>query len=152
MLKICLCSDNHNNRDALSKILNDNPTCDYYFHLGDSGMSQDDLYPFISIKGNNDWLNDFPMQRIVNLNNRKILMIHGNGYTDSYNMLINKTRKEKCDVLFFGHIHEFVDDEYMGIRLINPGSCFYNRDLSNPCYARVYIDTLGNIKCERIDL
>lgn len=100
MLKICLCSDNHNNRDALSKILNDNPTCDYYFHLGDSGMSQDDLYPFISIKGNNDWLNDFPIQRIVNLNNRKILMIHGNGYTDSYNMLINKTRKEKCDVLF----------------------------------------------------
>ena len=52
MLKICLMSDNHGDEYSLSKVLSDNPACDYYIHCGDSLMSEDEIRPFISVKGN----------------------------------------------------------------------------------------------------
>ena len=152
MLKICLCSDNHGNLEVIHKILNDNPCCDYYFHLGDSYYDEKTLSPFISIEGNNDWDSDFPRQRIIEILNHRILLIHGDGYTYALSGLANKAIHEKCDVIMFGHTHEFFDEEYKGIRLINPGSCVHNRDLSKPCYAIVEINDDGVINVERIDI
>ena len=151
-VKICVCSDNHGEIDCLDKIRQDNPDCDYYFHLGDSQLSDNLIAPFITVKGNNDWGMNFPMQIIIEINNRKILLIHGSGYTYAISGLVNKAKHENCDVIMFGHTHEFFDDEYKGIRLINPGSCWRNRDCSKPCYALVYIDDSGKIDVERIDL
>ena len=59
---------------------------------------------------------------------------------------------EKCDVVMFGHTHEFLDEEYKGIRLINPGSCFRSRDNSGPSYALINIEENGTITVERINL
>lgn len=151
-VKICLCADNHGDIYSISTIKNDNPACDYYFHLGDSLFDEEELRPFISVKGNNDWEDRFPFQRIIELNGHRILLIHGSGYTYALNGLANKAIHENCDVILFGHTHEFVDEEYKGIRLINPGSCFHNRDNSNPCYAIVTIDDNGKINVIRKDL
>ena len=46
----------------------------------------------------------------------------------------------------------FADDLFSNIRFINPGSTLYNRDLTAPSYARVYIDDDGKIFVERVDL
>ena len=151
-IRICLCSDNHGQIDCLQKIKQDNPSCDYYFHLGDSQLSEDYLRPFITVQGNNDWGMNFPRKRIIEISNHKILLIHGSGYTYSLSALSKKAIDEKCDVIMFGHTHEFLDDEYLGIRLINPGSCWNNRDYSRPCYAIVNIDDFGKIDVERINL
>lgn len=151
-IRICLCSDNHGNEESLNKILNDNPKCDYYFHLGDSHFDEKKLKPFISVKGNNDWEYDFPKKRIVEIMNHRILLFHGDGYTFSEKLLTDKAINEKCDTVFFGHTHMFYDNTYNGIRLINPGSCYHNRDLSNPCYAIVTIESNGIINVERIDI
>lgn len=151
-IRICVCSDNHGNLESIERIKNDNPKCDYYFHLGDSHFDEKTLSPFISVEGNNDWESDFPRQRIIEIKNHRILLIHGDGYTYAVSGLANKAKHENCDVIMFGHTHEFFDEEYKGIRLINPGSCFHNRDLSNPSYAIVTIDNDGTIKVERIDL
>jgi len=150
-VRICVCSDNHGNLESIEKIKNDNPTCDYYFHLGDSNFDEKTLSPFISVQGNNDWEVDYPRQRIVEICNHRILLIHGDGYTYAISGLANKAKHEECDVLMFGHTHEFFDEEYKGIRLINPGSCFHNRDLSSPSYAIVTIDD-DRIEVERINL
>ena len=152
MLKICLCSDNHGDKEIIEKIKNDNNDCDYYFHLGDSSMNEEELFPFISVKGNNDFGIVFPMQRIIEIKNHRILLLHGHGYTYSLYSLIKKALDEKCDVVFFGHTHEYLDEEYEGIRLINPGSCFYNKDLSKPCFALVTIDDNGIIKSNKIEI
>lgn len=152
-IRICVCSDNHGDTQSLDKIKNDNPCCDYYFHLGDSHFNQDKLKPFISVEGNNDWEDEeFPRQRIIEIGNHRILLIHGDGYTYAISSLTNKAKHENCDVIMFGHTHEFFDEEYKGIRLINPGSCLHNRDFSSPCYAIVTIEDNDTINVERIDL
>lgn len=151
-IRICVCSDNHGNMEAIDKIRNDNPSCDYYFHLGDSNFNEKMLLPFISVEGNNDWEADFPRQRIIEVRNHRILLIHGDGYTYALSGLTNKAKHENCDVVIFGHTHEFLDEEYKGIRLINPGSCWHNRDLTSPCYAIVTIDENGTINVTRVDL
>ena len=76
-------------------------------------------------------------------------MIHGNGYTWSMNVFVDKAKKEKVDTVFFGHTHIFMDDYYNGIRFINPGSIYNNRDLTPPCYAIVTIDDDDQIKVGR---
>lgn len=152
MLKICLCSDNHGDIDSLNKIKNDNPACDYYIHCGDSCIPVEELKPFISVKGNNDYEFDYPKQRIVQIGGHKILVSHAHHYTFSLNALSTLAKNNGCDVIFFGHTHEYLDEECNGIRLINPGSTFYNRDWSNPCYALVTIDDNGIIKAKRVNL
>ena len=152
MLKICLCSDNHGDMDSINKILSDNPACDYYFHCGDSLVPPEELSPFASVEGNNDWAYDYPKSRKIELNGHTIFIFHGTGYTFSRKLMIDKARSEKADVVFYGHTHSFADDIYNNIRFINPGSTLYNRDLTSPSYARVYIDDDGKIFAERVDL
>ncbi len=152
MLKICLCSDNHGDMDSIRKILNDNPACDYYIHCGDSLVPPEELSPFASVEGNNDWDLGYPKSRKIVLNGHTIFIFHGTGYTFSKKLMIDRARSEKADVVFYGHTHTFADDLFSNIRFINPGSTLYNRDLTAPSYARVYIDDDGKIFVERVDL
>ncbi len=149
MLKILLCADNHGDRASLEKILSDNPKCDYYFHLGDSGFNAEEIKPFVSVKGNNDWGNDYPRKIVVEIGDHRILLMHGDGYTYSINAMAQMAKNEKCDSLFFGHVHRYYDEKHYGIRMINPGSAFSNRDGSDPCYCIVTIDSDGTMKSEK---
>lgn len=152
MLKICLCSDNHGDMDSIYKILSDNPACDYYFHCGDSLVPPEMMEPFISVAGNNDYIYEYPKQRIVEISRHRILIMHGHHYCYSMNEMYEKARNENVDTVFYGHTHVFADKIYNGLRFINPGSSFHNRDFTAPCYARVYILDDNSIRVERIDL
>ena len=152
MLKICLCSDNHGDLSSIEKIKTDNPMCDYYFHCGDSSCDEILLRPFVSVEGNNDWDADYPRMRKFEIGGHKILLLHGDGYTYALSGLVNKAKHEECDTVFFGHTHEFLDEEYKGVRLINPGSTCFNRDYSSPSYALITIAENGNIDVRRINL
>lgn len=152
MLKLLLVSDNHGDEESIQKILNDNPNCDYYFHMGDSLLPPELMKPFLVVRGNNDWGNDYPKKAKVKIGSHNILIMHGNGYTFSMKDLRSKTIEEGCDTVFFGHTHVFFDENYNGIRMINPGSCYYNRDYSEPCYAQVFIDEKDNIFVKRVNI
>ena len=152
MLKICLSSDNHGHMDGIHKILSDNPACDYYFHCGDSMVEPKLLSPFISVEGNNDWYYEYPKDRLLNIGGHTIYIFHGTGYTFSQNLMLEKAKSVKADIVFFGHTHIFIDEIYDNIHFINPGSTYYNRDLSGPCYARVYLLDDGRVHVERVDL
>ncbi len=152
MLKICLCSDNHGDMSSIEKILNDNPACDYYFHCGDSMVPPEEMEPFISVEGNNDWSYDYPRERIIEIGGHRIYMFHGTGFTFSKKLMLEKAREKKADIVFFGHTHSFTDIVWNNIHFINPGSTLYNRDLSDPSYARVYLLDDGSVSTERVDL
>ncbi|MBQ6334866.1 MAG: YfcE family phosphodiesterase [Erysipelotrichaceae bacterium] len=152
MLKICLCSDNHGDILSINKVLDDNPACDYYFHCGDSLLPPEEIEPFASVEGNNDWIFDYPKSRKFNIGGHTIFMFHGNGYTFSDKLLLQKAKDEKADIVFFGHTHSFCDKMIGNVRFINPGSTSYNRDLTAPCYARVYLLDDGKVRVERVDL
>ncbi len=135
-MKIVVCSDNHSNFLVLNKILADNPNCDYYWHLGDSEAdSKDKLSPFVTVLGNNDYL-DLPVYRVIEVGNHRFLLTHGHRYLrGDLNALYYLAKENNCDVVLYGHTHMFSDYSYNGVRFINPGSCSHNRDGSKPSYA-----------------
>lgn len=149
-MKIVLASDNHRDLDSIKTILNNEPIADFYLHCGDSGTIEEAIAPFASVKGNNDFIGDYPKERIIDIEGHRILLIHGHReiYYNSFEDLANMAKEKNCDICFFGHIHMFVDKTIKGVRLINPGSTYYNRDGSKPCYAIVYIKG-KNIKVEQ---
>ena len=56
MKEIVVVSDTHYNNEPLKEIVNRFPSALAYLHLGDSQVSEKELFPFISVKGNNDYL------------------------------------------------------------------------------------------------
>lgn len=152
MIKILLCSDNHGDYDSISKILNANPNCDYYFHCGDALIDKDKMSPFLVVRGNNDYFYDYDPYRIIDIRSHKILLIHGTNYTYNLDSLADLAKQKMADTVFFGHTHQYLDTLINGIRLINPGSCYYNRDFTPASYARIYIDDDDMINAFRVDI
>lgn len=152
-MKIVVCSDNHYNFDVLDKILADNPDADYYWHLGDSEANEErDIYPFASVRGNNDYLN-LPVFKIFEVGGHRFFLTHGHRYlrSDFYG-LYEAAVQNNCDVLLYGHTHMFSDYSYEGIRFLNPGSCRLNRDGTPPSYMIINIDDDHNIDVKRVNI
>lgn len=151
MKTIILVSDNHGNRSVLKKIDGMYPAADHYLHCGDSQMDASDLRPFVSVKGNCD-REDFDLCRILETEGHRIFMCHGHNFGNADLRTMSDTaRLRGCDLVFFGHLHRFVDETLDGVRLINPGSCSFNKDASRPCFALIEL-TQEDVKVKRIDL
>lgn len=147
MVKIVACSDNHGYLEPIKDILNENPDADFYLHMGDSCVDSKLIWPFCSVMGNNDYDYNLPDDRVINVNDsNKIYMTHGHYYVFNKSSLIRDAKKNNCNIVLCGHTHCFDDTTIEGIRVINPGSCFYNRDRSQPCYALITIDDDNNIQ------
>lgn len=152
-MKIVVVSDNHGNREVLNKILNDNQDAHYYFHLGDSEMDANDLFPFACVKGNIDYDYNLPYDKVVDVLNHSFFLCHGNSYSLEYNLLARAGKMNDCDFVLFGHSHCFEDIVVDGVRLINPGSCSRPKDGFNPSYAIINIDDITDeISVERVFL
>lgn len=151
-MKIVLVSDNHGNLKVIKDIATKHQDGDYYLHCGDSELNPALLRPFVSVKGNNDYT-DLPDHRIIKILNHQILLMHGHRYVSfrNYDLLIKRAKELNCDVVFFGHTHMFLDACIDNIRLINPGSCSYNRDMTMPSYAIVDIND-KEIRVKRYNL
>jgi len=140
MARIVLCSDNHGDMVSINKILSNNPQADYYFHCGDCCVDPKRIEPFITVCGNNDWQYKIEKERIIEVEGHRILIIHGNGYTYSFDTFAKYVNSKGCDICLFGHTHVFFFDKVNNVTFINPGSTYYNRNFDEPCYAIVEIN------------
>lgn len=149
-MKILVCSDNHKNYEVLEKILNDNPACDYYLHLGDSQMDSYDLRPFASVRGNVDDDYDLPIDKIIDISDRhSIYMCHGNAYSGEPELIAKAAKANGCDIALFGHTHVFYQDIIDGVYIFNPGSCSRSKEGPNS-YAIITI--ADSIEITRINI
>lgn len=140
--KLIVVSDSHGRFERLAKIVADHPDADAYIHCGDSETSPDHLLPFVSVEGNNDRFFTFKEQLVLEMAGLRILVIHSHQFI-AYRrnaMLVKKAKALNCQLVFFGHSHIYEVTEMDGVTLINPGSCYYNRDGKKPCYAVVHIE------------
>ena len=149
MIKVLVVSDNHGDDLVLQEILNKHYDCDYYLHLGDSCMPPEALSPFISVLGNNDYGFDYPKERVINISGIDFYMFHG---AHDNKIIADKGIIHNCKYVLCGHTHIFCDYEAYGVRILNPGSCYYNRDYTSPSYAIMTIDDDLNVEFERINL
>ena len=115
---------------------------DYCIHCGDSMMDYGMMSGlFLCVRGNNDDF-DYPLEKIITIESRKILVIHGTRLADydKQTRLVAYARNKGVDTVFYGHTHIPMMIRSNNMVLINPGSLRYNRDGSKRSYCIVTID------------
>jgi len=155
MTKIVVVSDNH----GLVKELEDiyfryKNEASYFFHCGDSEM--DELHPIIkhykTVNGNCDD-HAFPREYVFNIEDKKILVIHGHYHSVKYNLnsLYLYALEIGVDIVLFGHTHFPLVDYHKNITFINPGSILANRGIRGRSYAVIEINN-DLIKVKHYDM
>jgi len=149
-LIIGVISDSHDNVYALKKVLLRliSHGVESVIHLGDIispftvKLLRDELrgIPVIAVKGNNDgdvyqltsMFNRFGWTfksepGVIEINGRKIFIVHGYGGIDETTMLVNSLAKSlNVDLILYGHTHKPVMEKVNGKLVLNPGEvCGY---------------------------
>lgn len=131
-MKILICSDSHGDYFILNDIVLKNYDCDYFFHLGDSGLPEYLLNNFCAIKGNCDF-NNLPKSRDIEIEGLKVHLEHG----DSFHFITNPNKYVEslnCDIFLFGHTHKKIATNIKDKFIFNPGSLTRPRDSDKGSY------------------
>ncbi len=155
-MKLLILSDSHGTDKHMHEAMRrERP--DYVIHLGDHSRDAMDLAaafpmtPMAIVKGNCDFYDDTPEQRLAEYGGVRILMAHGHRYGVKSSLLRYSMAalENQVDVALFGHTHCAYCEEYQGVWLLNPGSC---GSCSNPTYGVVEIrDGKPSCRIVRID-
>ncbi|WP_268913210.1 metallophosphoesterase [Lentilactobacillus sp. SPB1-3] len=126
MNKILVVSDNHGDQQILRDIHAEFVgQVDYFFHCGDSELSKEsDLVDqFLVVKGNMDF-EDFPIERLVPLDDVTIYQTHGHlkNVNSSFLNLVLTAEAKGAGLVLFGHTHQLMCTASSGVLLVNPGS------------------------------
>ena len=151
-MRVFVFSDSHGNIDNMQALLSkDMP--DALIHLGDHVEDAEYISDYFSIDvynvaGNSfeDMVSDTPESCLITLMGHKIYLCHGHVHNVklSYLNLSYAALEHGASVALFGHTHLPCDEEYNGVRLINPGSVA--RGWRGNTYAELIIDEKG-ISC-----
>lgn len=82
------------------------------------------IAPVSGVYGNMDYPEvrvEFPQQRVIEINGRKIGLVHGNGGPGEIRERVRRLFPV-VDVIVYGHSHGAVNEIYKGALLFNPGS------------------------------
>lgn len=141
-IRIVLVSDNHSLKKPIEDLQNLYHDYDYMFHCGDSELPKYMLSGFACVCGNNDYYGIYPQHLILSIGEHRFFLTHGHRdfIFGHYEMLAEKAKAQDCDVVCFGHTHIPYDNTIHGIRLLNPGSIWHNRDGSKPSYMLLELD------------
>lgn len=126
-------SDNHRDADLLSLIALLHPDQEYYLHAGDSEMTEEELRPFVSVKGNNDYL-PLPKQRIITTESGTILMVHGH-LSFGPESLARQALQVGANLVIVGHTHIPSHQVINGVQILNPGALSHPRGGHSMSYA-----------------
>lgn len=147
--RIIVVSDSHNHHELLKRIYeyeNSNYSGSIlYLHCGDSCCKyQDQIEPFISVRGNMDYLDELPFYKEIPVYKHKIFMTHGHFFNSkSINTMMDELG---CDICMTGHTHVPVKEYKNNKWYINPGSVIKPRFMSKKQYMQVDIFDDGSIK------
>ena len=132
-MKVLLVSDTHGYEDNLEKVLElEKP--DFLCHMGDVEGSEDHIReiakcPLAMVSGNNDFWTDLNPEVTFELQGFRIFMTHGHYYyaSSGTDHLKSAGRRNKADIVLFGHTHRPTLEFDKDIIVANPGSLTYPR-------------------------
>ncbi|RJX24695.1 MAG: YfcE family phosphodiesterase [Acholeplasma sp.] len=125
-MKLLITSDVHGRESELIEIIQRHPEVNYHLNAGDMALDPKryERHHIISVKGNNDFGIDLPYERILDLEEKKILLVHGHLEHVKFGLerLKLKAKLLQADIVIFGHTHEryLMVEEH--ILFINPGA------------------------------
>lgn len=144
-MKVGLISDSHDNTRALRSVLLEliKHNVELVIHLGDIispftlklmknllgntqviavlGNNDGDTYSLFSLFNQYGWTLE-PGPAIINLRNRRVLLVHGYGDAENTKKLVEAlARSPEVDVLLYGHTHQPYIGQVEHKLVINPG-------------------------------
>lgn len=128
-MRILVISDTHGVNKEIIEIFSENEKADMIIHLGDYVKDGEKIskilgLPCVIVKGNGDYNSDYPEDRFIEIEGKKIFSTHGHKYNIKSNLdkLYHKSMKLKADIILFGHSHIPLNIKKDGIIIMNPGS------------------------------
>lgn len=154
-MKLILLSDSHFNEDALKLVKEKYRDADLFVHCGDCLLAPEKMKGFLTVAGNLDDARLFPLEETIHVGNHHILIKHGHdvisGASPDYRALAAYAEAKGFNTVFFGHTHTYCDRTVDGIRLLNPGSVWKNRDETPACLMELEVTDTA-IQAERVNL
>lgn len=149
-MKIIVVSDTHGSTDFLDILPLKHQDADLFLHAGDSMLTEEELFPFHSVKGNCDYVIKNRYKKIIN-GNIKILMFHGNNFLLEENMLVNYAKEEGVNIIIHGHTHIPYYKYTSGVHILCPGSLVFPR-VSRATYAIITLNDNENIDKLKVEI
>ena len=131
MKKVLVLSDSHGDVKAMVRAV-ERERPDLVLHLGDLCRDFDELRRRLpmtqamqNVCGNCDGFTEVPDQRVLLVEGRRILMMHGHRYEVKlgYARAMWAAREAQAEILLCGHTHVPLCRDLSGLWLLNPGSC-----------------------------
>ena len=152
-MKILIVSDTHGRHQNLETVLEKEKPLDMLIHLGDVEGGDDYIRlvaecPLEVVAGNNDFYSNLPIERILQIGKYNVLLTHGHYYYahSGNEQLKSAGRRNKADIVLFGHTHRPFFLEEKDIIVLNPGSLSYPRQSRRePTYLIMEIDEKNNL-------
>lgn len=148
-MKILVFSDSHGYPENACHVLRRiGGKMDMVFHLGDHDTDAIALQrefpclPFHFVKGNNDYLPDTPLNKLVRAGGKTLLLCHGHKQQVHYNpnTIGYWAEEQGADAVLFGHTHIPFSDSNGRVMLFNPGSISLPRDGGPPTFGILTIE------------
>jgi putative phosphoesterase len=145
-MKLVVVSDSHGDRDILIELIKTyKGNVDALVHCGDSELAESDSVwqDMLSVKGNMDFDQAYPTVRTEEVNQEKIMWVHGHLHDVKISLrtLLLAAKEAQAKFAFFGHTHELGVEMIEGILVLNPGSILLPRGAYNfKTYAIVETD------------
>ena len=150
-MRIGVLSDTHGDLDNVAIALARLGKLDMLLHAGDCYGDVDQLIkmtdiPVKAVIGNCDMWCGGPRELLLDLEGKKVLLVHGHQYgiKNGFQRLYLRAEELGVNVVVYGHTHQAESLLYGGILLFNPGSISRPRNQDYPSYG------LLEIKEERI--
>src|SRR5699024_3823734 len=149
-MKIFVVSDTHGRIKDFVNTAKSLERPDLIIHLGDYvedalKIEEEMGIDTIVVKGNCDiYSTGFDEDKIINLNNKKILITHGHKYNVKMDIsrLVYKGMEEEVDLILFGHNHFTQLEEKDSIIIMNHGSYLLTRFYNNKTYSNIEIEEI----------
>ncbi|SEQ71656.1 hypothetical protein SAMN02910369_02309 [Lachnospiraceae bacterium NE2001] len=145
---------------------------DMLIHLGDIEDNPDDVQDYLNkvvnekygrkldehvrsiyVKGNCDRFYKSKMTKamVFELNGHNVLVTHGHGFyvDEGLDDLLEVAKEHDCDMVMYGHTHQYHDEVIDGIRFLNPGSIAFPRKNELPTYMVIEFDDSGEYKVSK---
>ncbi|TYP51328.1 metallophosphoesterase [Thermosediminibacter litoriperuensis] len=128
-MRIGVLSDTHGLLHFIEKAVKVMEPVDLILHAGDVSADADFLreaynYRVYGVSGNCDTGSEYPGERLIELEGKKILLTHGHGYRVKYGYerLLARAKELFADAVVFGHTHCPENTRVGNVLIFNPGS------------------------------
>lgn len=135
-MKILVVSDTHSrNQEFIDKVIN-GERYDMLFHLGDYVEDGQEIaralgVPSYLVRGNGDYDSNYKLEEVLDIEGNRIFLTHGHLYRIRFDLsnLYYRAREVAADLVVFGHTHVPLNIEKNGLKIFNPGSPSFPRQL-----------------------